>query len=167
MTAIPDVQLDRDALRRAFAHVPSGLVTVAALDEARPTGLIASTFTSVSLEPALVSVNIGIDSTTLPALSRRTHWGISVLADHQEPVTHSFRRTAAERFDDVEWTADETGAVHLTGAAATFTVGVERLIPAGDHIIALLSVHRHTTDPDAAPLVFHHSRLRYLEGTPR
>ncbi|MFT3662228.1 MAG: flavin reductase family protein [Gordonia sp. (in: high G+C Gram-positive bacteria)] len=164
----PDtVQLDRDVLRRAFAHVPTGLVTIAALADGAPVGLLSSTFTSVSLAPALVSVNIGVESTTLPALREQSHWGISVLADDQEPVTTSFRRHSAERFDDVAWTADPTGAVHLDGAAATFTTALRELIPAGDHVIALLEVHDHTTDPDAAPLVFHHSRLRFLEGAVR
>ncbi|MFT3715104.1 MAG: flavin reductase family protein [Gordonia sp. (in: high G+C Gram-positive bacteria)] len=155
--------LDPAALRRAFAHVPSGLVTVAALAEGGPVGLIASSFTSVSLEPALVSVNIGIGSTTLPALSRRTVWGISVLADDQGPVTEAFRRPSAERFDDISWSASPDGAVHLDGAAATFTAALDRLIPAGDHVIALLAVQDHRSDPAAGPLVFHRSRLRRLD----
>jgi flavin reductase (DIM6/NTAB) family NADH-FMN oxidoreductase RutF len=62
--------LNRDALRQAFAAFPSGVVAVAAEVAGRPVGLAASSFTSVSLDPPLVSVSIACSSTTWPVLRK-------------------------------------------------------------------------------------------------
>jgi flavin reductase (DIM6/NTAB) family NADH-FMN oxidoreductase RutF len=49
--------LDPRRLRDAFGIFPSGVVAVAASLDGRPVGLAASSFTSVSLEPPLVSIS--------------------------------------------------------------------------------------------------------------
>ncbi|MFT3899924.1 MAG: flavin reductase family protein [Gordonia sp. (in: high G+C Gram-positive bacteria)] len=154
---------DPAELRRAFAHFPSGLVAVAALTPDGPVGLLVSSFTSVSLSPALVSVNLAHSSTTLPRLRNQSHWGISILGDDQHHVADAFRRPGTERFADLGWSSTLDGAVHLHGATAGFTTRVDRLIPAGDHDIALLAVEDHFASPETEPLVFHRSRLRRID----
>lgn len=154
---------DQTELRRVFGHFPSGLVVVAALGPDGPAGLLVSSFTSVSLEPPLVSVNIAHSSTTLPILRGTEHWGVTVLASGQRGLTERFRRPAAQRFDGVDWAATDDGAVHLDGGAAAFHTRVSELVPAGDHVIALLEVSGHVATTSVEPLVFHHSRLRDLE----
>ena len=164
MTAVLPPQADEGrALRNVFAHFPSGLVVIAALGADGPVGLIASTFTTVSLDPPLISVNIGRSSTTLPSLAAADHWGVSVLSADQAHIADLLRRPAAQRFDGIDWTSSDTGAVHVDGVTAGFGTRVDRIIPAGDHVIALLEVHHHhATGSD--PLVFHRSRFRRLEN---
>ncbi|WP_132994184.1 flavin reductase family protein [Gordonia zhaorongruii] len=150
-------------LRRVFSHFPSGLAVVAALGPDGPAGLLVSSFTSVSLEPPLVSVNIARTSTTLPLLETAEHWGVSLLAEHQGEVADQLRRPSSERFDGVSWTSTSTGEIHLDGASAGLRTRVVQTLPAGDHLIALLEVEDHFAQLSAAPLVFHHSRFRRLE----
>lgn len=69
-----------DQLRRAFGCFPSG-ITVCALVDGTPVGMAASSFTSVSLAPPLVSVCIQHTSTTWPVLRNRPRLGLSVLAE--------------------------------------------------------------------------------------
>ena len=56
--------LDPGRLRTAFGVFPSGVVAVAAEVDGRATGLAASSFTSVSLDPPLVSFSIANSSKT-------------------------------------------------------------------------------------------------------
>ncbi|QRY64284.1 flavin reductase family protein [Gordonia sp. PDNC005] len=165
MTAMlaSSVSSDPAELRRVFAQFPSGLVVVAALGPDGPAGIVASSFTSVSLDPPLVSVNIARTSTTLPVLSDAEHWGVSVLSHEQHQVADLLRRPASERFDGVDWAATDAGAVQIDGATAGFHTRVHSILPAGDHVIALLEVRGHFTCPDSDPLVFHRSRFRRLE----
>ncbi|GEE03079.1 oxidoreductase [Gordonia spumicola] len=165
MTAILARQAPSDhaALRRVFGQYPSGLVVVAALGPDGPAGIVASSFTSVSLDPPLVSVNIARTSTTLPVLRGVEDWGVSVLADDQSAVADLLRRPATERFDGIDWTSTDAGAVHIDGVAAGFHTRVHRIVPAGDHVIALLAVTNHFTSPESGPLVFHRSRFHRLE----
>ena len=59
-------ELNAEVLRAAFAHFPSGVTAVAAMRDGQPTGIAASSFTSVSIDPPLVSVCIALSSTTWP-----------------------------------------------------------------------------------------------------
>jgi flavin reductase (DIM6/NTAB) family NADH-FMN oxidoreductase RutF len=91
--------LDPAALRRAFGAFPSGVVAVAAEVDGVPVGMVASSFTSVSLEPALVSFSIANTSSTWPLLRRSARLGLSVLADHHDHVCRQLAGPAAQRFD--------------------------------------------------------------------
>lgn len=75
--------LDAARLRKAFGIFPTGVVAVAAEVDGELIGLAASSFTSVSLDPPLVSVSIANGSKTWPDLRRAGHLGVTVLADHQ------------------------------------------------------------------------------------
>ncbi|MGK2876285.1 MAG: flavin reductase family protein, partial [Nocardioides sp.] len=78
--------LDPVRLREAFGSFPTGVVAVAAEVEGQLLGLAASSFTSVSLDPPLVSINLATTSKTWPDLRRATHLGLTVLADTHGPL---------------------------------------------------------------------------------
>ncbi|MCW2527460.1 MAG: putative flavin reductase [Pseudonocardiales bacterium] len=156
--------LDQLEMRRVYGTFPTGVTAIAALDDyGHPLGLAASSFTSVSLDPPLVSVCVAHTSTTWPALRDRHRLGVSVLGAHQELAGRQLSARAENRFADLDWHPTTDGAVLITGAAAWFETSIERLIPAGDHDIVLLRVHEVHADHDIAPLVFHASQFRRLE----
>lgn len=160
----PATAIDPTTLRKVYAHFPSGLVTVAALDDDGPVGLLVATFTPVSLYPPLVAVNVAHTSTTFPALRRHSHWGLSVLGDHQREVADRFRLPGNERFAGTGWTTTAEGAVHVDDSLATLTVRPTEFVQAGDHVIVVLAVDAYNlTDSAGSPLVFHHSRFHRLE----
>ncbi len=155
--------LDRAELRRVFGAFPSGVTAVAALIDAVPIGIAASSFTSVSLHPPLVSVSIAHASTTWPVLRAAPRFGLSVLAEGQERAGRQLAARDADRFDAVEWRATEDGAVLLAGASAWLECSSYAQYPAGDHDIVVLQVHDLDADHDIRPLVFHASQFRRLE----
>jgi flavin reductase (DIM6/NTAB) family NADH-FMN oxidoreductase RutF len=150
-------------LRRVFATFPTGVVAMAAVVDGGPVGLAASSFVSVSLEPALVSVCVAHTSTTWPVLRSAGRLGISVLGAHQEPAGRQLAARGVDRFAGLGWRATAGGAVLLAGASAWLDCAVEREVPAGDHDIVLLRVHDLGADPRVPPLVFHGSAYRRLE----
>ena len=145
-------------LRRVFGAHPSGVVVVAALVHGEPVGLVASSFTSVSLAPALVSACVAHTSTTWPVLRSAPLLGVSVLSAGHESVVRQLA-TTGDRFAGVRWRASHEGAVLLDDAAAWLEVGVDQEVPAGDHDIVLLAVHAAEADHGVEPLVFHASRF--------
>lgn len=154
--------LDPKTLRRAFGAYPSGVVAVAAQVGDRKVGIAASSFTSVSLEPALVSFSVANTSSTWPALRDAGHLGLSVLADHHGEVCRQLAGPADNRFDGLEVRVTDGGAVLLADAVATFDCTIHREVEAGDHTIALLQLHA-VEDPGAlSPLVFHRSMFGRL-----
>ncbi len=123
--------LDPGTLRRAFGAFPSGVVAVAAEVDGRPVGLAASSFTSVSLEPALVSFSVANGSATWPVLRSAGHLGLSVLADHHDAVCTRLAGPAEHRFDGLDLHTTADGAVLLEDAVAAFDCTVHREIEAG------------------------------------
>ncbi len=155
--------LDPARLREAFGSFPSGVVAVAAEVGGTLVGLAASSFTSVSLDPPLVSVSVANTSKTWPDLRRADRLGLTVLAEHHGEVCRQLAGPVARRFDDVPITVLESGAVTLDEGLARFDCSVYREVEAGDHTIILLLLHavEHAAAPVngtlGAPLVFHRS----------
>ena len=155
--------LDPAHLRRSFSAFPSGVTVVAGLSlDGAPLGLVASSFTSVSLRPALVSMCIAHTSGTWPALSGLPALGVSVLAADQEWIARQVSTRRPDRFAGVPWRGTPDGAVVLDGASGWMEVSVQQQIRAGDHDIIVLAVHELNADPEMQPLVFHGSRFRHL-----
>lgn len=149
-------------LRTMFASFPTGVTAVAALVDGVPVGLAANSFTSVSLEPALVSVCADLKSSTWPILRGRPRLGISILAAEHEAACLRLASRSGDRFAGLDVRASADGAVFVEGAGAWIECSLEAEYPAGDHEILLLRVHDIGADPDVAPLVFHRSAFRNL-----
>ncbi|MFE3287545.1 flavin reductase family protein, partial [Streptomyces sp. NPDC059233] len=61
---------DTTSLRAVYGAFPTGVTAIAALIDGAPVGLAASSFTTVSLAPPLVSVCMAHTSSTWPVLRR-------------------------------------------------------------------------------------------------
>lgn len=113
---------DPGHLRPVLSAFPTGVTAVAATIDGTPLGLAANSFTSVSLDPPMVSICIAHTSTTWPLL---------------RPARRS---------------------------SAWLDCSIEQETRAGDHDIILLRVHDLDADHAIAPLVFHGSQFRQLQG---
>jgi len=162
MTVAVDLEVDAATLRRVLGAFPTGVTALAAVIDGVPVGMAANSFTSVSLEPPLVSVCVATASETWRTLRRATRLGVSVLSHDQEAASRRLASRGIDRFAGLSWHATEDGAILLDHASAWFDCSIEREIRAGDHEIVLLGVHGLGTDPQLPPLVFHGSRYRRL-----
>lgn len=155
--------LDPVALRKAFGIFPSGVVAVAALVDGQPIGLAASSFTSVSLDPPLVSFSVAKTSKTWPDLRRAGHLGLTILAESHGEACRQLAGPVEDRFDGIAVSVSDSGALTLDEGVARFDCTIYREVEAGDHVIVLLGLHavEHT---DGQPLIFHRSRFGRLAG---
>ncbi|GAB3856017.1 flavin reductase family protein [Nocardioides maradonensis] len=157
--------LDPSRLRQAFGAFPSGVVAVAAEVDGELVGLAASSFTSVSLDPPLVSFSIANTSKTWPDLRRAHRLGVTVLADHHGETCRQLAGPVADRFTGVPATVSARGAVTIDDGLARFDCSIYREVEAGDHTIILLELHgveHDTTEAAVRPLVFHRSGFQRL-----
>ena len=162
MSPLVTAPMDAAVLRQAFGCFPSGVTALCALDSGTPVGMAASTFTPVSLEPALVSVCVQDTSSTWPRLRGQRRLGLSVLAEGQDLVCRSLAARNGDRFAGVDWESGEDGSVYVRGASLWLDCSVHAELPGGDHRIVLLRIHGLKAEPDRAPMVFHGSRFRRL-----
>ncbi len=153
---------DQQSLRAAYGCFPSGVMALCALVEGRPVGMAASSFSSVSIEPPLVSVCLQSNSTTWQKLRNAVRLGVSVLSDAHAIACRQLASKADDRFAGIRWNASAEGAVFIEGSPAWLDCSVFETFGAGDHEIVLLRVESFETRPEISPLVFHASRFKQL-----
>ena len=158
-TAI-DADLYRTALRRHAAGV-----TIITLDSANgPVGFTATSFSSLSLNPPLVSFNIAHTSSSISALRQAQSLIVHLIGDHQLPLAQRFSANADQRFaDESAWVTLSTGEPLLRGTHCWLRTVVHQLIEVGDHTLVIGAVEGiHIDDAnqtsDAAPLLYHEGR---------
>ena len=161
MSDMRSVPADAD-LRRAFACFPTGVTAICALVDGRPVGMAASSFTSVSIEPPLVSVCMQNSSTTWRKLAPLARLGLSFLSSEHEDASRQLAAKSGDRFAGIDWQPSASGAVFIAGASVWLECSIHQRIAAGDHEIILLQIETLRAQPDVSPLVFHASRYRQL-----
>lgn len=125
-------------LRDAFGSFMTGVTIVTTCgDGARPLGFTANSFSSVSLDPALLLISIAKTSSNYQAFSTAGHFAINVLAEGQKELSNTFARPSEDRFAQVRWTRSATGNPLLAGASAWFDCSTHDVIDAGDHAILI------------------------------
>lgn len=158
-------RFDEASLRQAFGCFPSGVTAFCGIVDGRPEGMAASSFTSVSLEPALVSVCVMRSSTTWPKLATLPRLGLSVLASEHGAVASALAAKGGDKFATIEWEATASGAVFVQGSSLWLECEPYDLLDAGDHKIVLLEVTALAMDPEVSPMVFHRSNFHALAAT--
>ncbi|MGE5826812.1 MAG: flavin reductase family protein [Micromonosporaceae bacterium] len=156
---------DTARLRRVLGSFATG-VTVVTVGGARPHGMTANSFTSVSLTPPLILVCVGREAVMHESLVESGAFAVSVLAGSQESIARHFadrrRPLGKEQFDVVDWLpGPHTGAPLIAGALAHFECEVRRSYDGGDHTIFvgnLLSLD--LGERDDALVVVHGSFLK-------
>lgn len=132
------------------------MVTATLRDE--PVGMAIGSFTSVSLEPALVGFFAAHSSTTWPKVRDANHFCINVLSEHQEDVCRIFAGPKTDRFESIRWDKMSSGSPILEGVAAWIDCDLESVIVTGDHDLVLGTVHAMGVNTEAHPLLFHRGR---------
>ena len=119
------------------SHFASGVTVVTTCDaDGRPTGLTASAFTSVSLEPPLILVCVDHKSQSYPALIASKTFAVNILCLEQEAVSRRFATTKIEnKFDGVPFTLSALGLPLLDDALAQLECATVNVHLEGDHTI--------------------------------
>lgn len=153
-------------LRSVLGRLPTGVVVVTGIVDGAPVGVALNSFTSVSLDPPLVSFCMARTSTTWPRLRSAERWAISVLGEGHEDVSRRFATRGADRFAGLDTAPAPGGGPVLAGSTAWLDCRLSAVHEAGDHDLVLAEVlHLGTGDRhgfDAAPLVFHQGRYHRL-----
>lgn len=146
--------------RDALGMFATGVTIVTArTPEGELVGLTASSFNSVSLEPPLVLWSLAGAASSMPALSKGSHYAINVLAADQQALAERFATKGVDRFAGVSHTPGVAGAPLLAGSVACFECFNRSRYNEGDHVIFVGEVERCSRRAGAAPLLYHGGRF--------
>ncbi|MBA9002895.1 flavin reductase family protein [Thermomonospora cellulosilytica] len=157
--------VDTRRFRRALALHASGVVVVTARNAAGdPVGLTATSFSSVSLDPPLVSFYVAKSSATRPDLAQAEVFAVNLLAAHQVDVAARFARKDVDRFAvPTAWHPGPAGVPLLEEVTAHLLAVPYTTGEIGDHHLVVGLVIGTRTGHGGTPLLYHHGRFgRFL-----
>ena len=160
-------QVEGTRMRTVLGHFASGVVVITASGPDGPLGFTCQSFSSLSLEPPLVSFCPARSSTTWPKIREVGQFCVNVLADGHAELSTAFARSGTDKYTGVRWTPAPSGAPILEGVAAWTDCSLEYEYPGGDHTIVAGRVHDLDADASRAPLLFHRGVYRVAAPSPR
>ncbi|MET9498750.1 flavin reductase family protein [Streptomyces sp. NPDC006552] len=166
MTATPGLRTARpatpDLLRSVFRRHAAGVAVITAAGGA-PVGFTATSLTSVSAEPPVISFGIGLGASSWPTVAEAGHVGVHILGEHQADLAGTFARSGADRFAaPTRWHEGPEGVPVLDGVLAWLVCKVIARVPAGDHRIVLAEAVCGDPAGDGRPLLYHQGRFNAL-----
>jgi flavin reductase (DIM6/NTAB) family NADH-FMN oxidoreductase RutF len=167
MTVAADVAFcvpgdDLRAYRQTLGTFPTGIAVMTAAHEGRRVGLTANSFGSVSLDPPLVLWNLRAESASLPVYRAGAHFGVNVLAWHQEDVSQRFATPSDDKFGGLETTVAESGVPLISGCAAQYECRLVHEFTTGDHVVLIGEVLRYRNF-HREPLIFFRGDCRWFD----
>jgi flavin reductase (DIM6/NTAB) family NADH-FMN oxidoreductase RutF len=142
-----------EVFRRACGRFGTGVAVAGAIDaNGVPHGLTVSSFSSVSLDPPLVSICLGHAIAAIDVFRQSRYFGLSILGENQRHVSERFATRLDDRFESLAWWRGETGVPLLDGALATMECETWHRVAAGDHDI-FIGEMLHASVTDGAPLI--------------
>ena len=151
----PALAAPADPFRAAMRHHAKGVAVITAGTEA-PIGFCATSLSSVSLEPPLVSFTVGLRSSSWATIETARRVMVHLLADSQADLASRFARRDAAKFGpDTRWHRNELGLPVLDGVLAWLQLAVASRLTVGDHalVIGQVMVSWHAAAGTARPLV--------------
>ncbi len=151
-----------DELRRLMRRHATTVTVITIAGADRPVGFTATSFTSVSLRPPLVSFCVGRGSSCWQVLETARHVGVHLLGAGQAEVARTFATGGIDRFaGPTAWQPGPYGVPLLDGVLAWLVCRVADRIVAGDHAIVLAEpvLAEHA---EGAPLLYHNGRYACL-----
>ena len=155
-----------DDFRQVLAHFATGVTIVTTCDgEQRPTGLTASAFCSVSLDPPLILICVDHKSQSFPHLRESGRFAINILHQGHEQLSRRFASTRLDKFDGVPFTLGTLGVPLIDEALAHLECRTVSAHVEGDHTIFVGRVEGIGVG-GGDPLLYYRGRYHRLQGQP-
>jgi flavin reductase (DIM6/NTAB) family NADH-FMN oxidoreductase RutF len=141
--------------RQLLGRFATGVTVVTTRDaEGKPVGMTASSLSSVSLIPPLLSVCVDRAANLHAPIVAAEHFAVNILAEQQEALSRRFAGPHEGRFDGVGYRLSENGLVLLDGVVAHIECERDRVYETGDHAMIIGRVVGGATR-DARPLLYY------------
>ena len=129
----------------ALRQYAAGVCLLTVRDDIDDVGTTVSSVMSVSAQPPLVAVGLAAGGYPAEVLEEVGRCALTVLAAEHAIVASRFssagRPSARHLLESVPWRrAEESGGIVLEGGLAALDCRLERMIEAGDHVLAMLEV---------------------------
>jgi len=144
-----------DDFKAAVGKFPTGVTIISTSHNDKLWGFTANSFTSVSLEPRLISFCLNKSAGSFEVFTQTSHFAISILSNHQSELSTHFASKQTDKFASVYYTIGEfSKAPLLNGAVAFIECKKYAQFECGDHDIFVGEVKKVSIDEAKSPLLY-------------
>lgn len=150
--------LDPEQLRHAMRAWTTGVAVVTAQHDGRRYGMTVNSFTSISLDPPLISVALRQLTHTHELVEKSGEFSVTILASHQKSLSDRFAGKIPnihDRFDGVPTETLSIQAPLIKDGLAFFNCRVMKAIPVGENTLFVAEVIAASGEGEGDPLVYH------------
>jgi flavin reductase (DIM6/NTAB) family NADH-FMN oxidoreductase RutF len=150
--------LDPEKLRAAMRTWSTGVTVVTAAFEGNMSGATVNSFTSVSLEPALVTIALQKSTRTHDLISKSRAFGVTILSAEQAKISDLFAGKMPEikdRFDGLQTETLVTDSPLIVGGLAWMDCRLVETFEAGNSTLFIAEVLAAQNISDGQPLIYH------------
>ena len=127
---------DSKLLRKTLGKYSTGVTIVTSIDnDGNPIGMTVNSFTSVSLQPALVLWCIDKNQPSYNSFMDTEGYAVNILSKDQNDLCHKFASQLDDKFENVDWEKSENGFPLVKNSLAWFDCKKWNYYPGGDHQI--------------------------------
>jgi flavin reductase (DIM6/NTAB) family NADH-FMN oxidoreductase RutF len=150
--------LDSETLRRAMRAWTTGVAVITAVHEGQRYGMTVNSFTSISLEPPLISVTLEQLTHTHELVEKSGEFALTILSADQGNLSDRFAGKIpdiTDRFEGVETETLLIDAPLIKGGMAYFNCRVVNSFPVGENTLFVAEVVAAQGEGEGDPLVYH------------
>lgn len=150
--------LDSETLRHAMRAWTTGVAVITAVYEGQRYGMTVNSFTSISLEPPLISVTLKQLTHTHELVEKSGEFALTILSADQGNLSDRFAGKIpdiTDRFEGVETETLLLDAPLIKGGLAYFNCRVVKLFPVGENTLFAAEVIAAQGEGEGDPLVYH------------
>ena len=147
--------MKNEEFKAAVGKFPTGVTVISTSHEGKLWGFTANSFTSVSLEPSLISFCLDKKASSLPIFRESPYFAINILANDQSDISIHFATRMKDKFSKVKYKIGEFSKSPLIeGAISCIECVKHKQLECGDHYIFIGEVGETHTDETKSPLVY-------------
>ena len=153
--------LDSENLRAAMRAWSAGVTVVTAVQDGGKHGMTVNSVTSISLDPALITISLQQSSRTHEFVSKSRAFGLTILSADQSNISDLFAGRMPEtedRFAGLQTETLVTGSPLIVGGLAWLDCRVVQTFDAGMNTLFIAEVLAARGTGDGQPLMYHNRK---------
>ncbi len=161
--------LDAESLRSAMRAWSAGVTVVTAVYENQKHGMTVNSFTSVSLQPAMVTIALQQNTRTHEFVLKSKAFGLTILSKQQTHLSDVFAgrmKEIEDKFAGLETQTLVTGVPFIVGGLSWLDCRVVQTFDAGMNTLFIAEVVAAQGTGTGDPLIYHNREYWELHKLP-
>ena len=163
---VENMSINQNQLRKVMRRWTSGVTVVTATHNQKKHGMTVSSFTSVSLDPPLVTISLMKDSRTLEMIAGSNSFAITILSCKQTGISEVFAGKVGDdkdRFNGMETKELITGSPMIEGGLAYFDCKVINILEFSTNSLIIGEVIAADIGTHDKPLLYFDQQYHQLQ----